>query len=76
MSTRHLSQQRLKVQLGRGQPEVGQAESGAAVAAVDGAEQAEQGVVLRHGQELAVAEGPAAGGEVTGEHPDLADEWL
>jgi len=63
-----------------GPPDLGRKMSG--ILAYENEEEAlsgfrgEKGVVLRHGQQLAVAERPTAGGEIAGEHPDLADEWL
>ena len=59
---------------GEAAAQVRQRERGLAVAAVDGADQREQGVVLGDRYQLSVAEGPAVGREIAGEHPDLADE--
>jgi hypothetical protein len=56
--------------------EVGQREVRLAVAAVRGAEEGEQGGVLRQRQELPVAPGPALGGEVEGEDADFRDERI
>jgi hypothetical protein len=47
--------------------QVGQLKIGRAVAAVEGAQQGEQCLVLRDAQDLSVAQGPATGGEVEGE---------
>src|SRR5829696_8866849 len=55
-------------------PQVREAEGGLAVAAVGGAQQGEQRRVLRDGEELALAEGPAAGREGAGEEADLAEQ--
>jgi len=45
-------------------PQVRQRERGLAIAAVSGAQQCEEGLVLIDGQELAVAQGPALGCEI------------
>ena len=55
--------------------QVGQGEGRFAVAAIIGAEQREERGVLRDRQQLAVALGPAGGGEIAPEHADLGDEW-
>ena len=55
-------------------PEVGQREVGLAVAAVRGAEQREQRLVLVDRQELAVAERPALGREVEADDLDFAEK--
>ena len=55
-------------------PQIGEPEGRSAVAAINRAEQAEEGVVLAYGQELPVAKRPAANGEIASEHDDLAYE--
>src|SRR5438105_5975206 len=56
--------------------EIRQGEGGLPVAAVGRAEDGEEGDVLGDGEELAVGESPAAGGEVAGEEIDLAEQGL
>src|SRR4051794_9978838 len=53
--------------------QVRQCEGLLAIAAVGGADEVEQRVVLGDGQELALAEQPADRREVAAEHPDLTD---
>jgi len=52
--------------------QVGQVERFFSVPAVGRADELEQDFVLRDGQGLPLAEHPTVGGEVSGEHPDLA----
>lgn len=59
---------------GASSPEVGKAEVATPIAAVGGAEEGEEGLVLGDGEELAVAESPAAGWKVEAKGLDLADE--
>ena len=56
--------------------QVGQREGGLAVAAVGGADQLEQDLVLGDRQELAIAHHPSGGREVAGKHANLADIGL
>src|ERR1700751_3597251 len=58
----------------RGSLEVGKRESRLAVAPVSGAEEREQGGILRDWQKLAGAHRPAFGCEVEGEDADFSDE--
>ena len=53
--------------------QVGEREGRLTVAAVRGADELEQRLVLRDGGELSGTERPARRCEVAGEHPDLAD---
>jgi hypothetical protein len=46
------------------------------IPAVGGANELEQGFVLRDGQQLTLAEHPARWGEVARKYPDLAYVWL
>src|SRR5258706_15631311 len=55
---------------------IGQREVGLPVAAVGGAEQREEGRVLRQGQKLPVAPCPPFGSEVEGEDSDFGYEWI
>src|SRR3954462_436666 len=58
---------------GRAAAQVGQREGDPAVAAPGGAQEGEQGGVLRDAEKLAVGRGVAVGGEVAAELNDLAD---
>jgi hypothetical protein len=54
--------------------QVRQGEGCLSIASVGGANQVEQGVVLRDGYQASIAERPAGWGEISAEHPDLANK--
>lgn len=56
--------------------QIGQRESGLAVAAIGGAKQREQRLILDDRQELTVAQRPAPRREVAAKHADLAKKWF
>ena len=55
--------------------QVRQGEGFLAIAAVRGADEVEQGIVLRDGYQSPVAECPSLRGEISPKHPYLADKW-
>jgi hypothetical protein len=56
--------------------QAGQGKSAFAIAAVVSTQQGKQGGVLRNRHKLAIAEGPALGGEGEGKDPDFGNKWL
>ncbi len=55
--------------------EIREGEGGPSVTTVSGAQQTEEGAMLRDRQELAVAKGPTARGEVAPEHDNFCKKW-
>jgi len=56
--------------------QIGQAESRLAISTIGGAENREEGGVLRDGHQLPLAQGPASGGEVTCKDSDFSEKWI
>src|SRR5262249_27850131 len=55
--------------------QVGQGESVLSVAAVSGADEVEECLILADGNQGSVAKRPSYWGKVSGKHPYLADKW-
>lgn len=59
---------------GRAAPQIGQAKGCLAVAAVGGAQQRIEGLVLCNGEKLALTPGPSTRGKIEGHHTNLTQK--